>query len=478
MKILFAASEVAPFIKTGGLADVAGSLPAALAAHGHDVRVVLPLYSDIATSWRDQMEYEQHFHFPLSWRSSYCGLFHLQYNGIHYYFVDNEYYFKRHGLYGHFDDGERYAFFSKAVTELPGHLSWTPDIIHCNDWQTALVPIYLLQARLRDPFLAMAKSVFTIHNIEYQGRFDRNILGNVFGLDDSYFREDLLAYHGDVNLVKGAIYAADYITTVSPTYAHELQYSFYAHGLEGVIAENYYKLSGILNGLDVELYNPANDQILASPYTSEDLTGKSLCKMALQKECGLEVAPEVPIIACISRLVAHKGFELVASSFPRIMEQNVQFVVLGTGDWGFESFFRAAASRYPGRVSANLVYSAGLSSKIYAGADLFLMPSIAEPCGLSQMIAMRYGTVPIVRLTGGLKDSVPSYNPETEEGLGFTFGNITAGDMLSAVDRALDFYESEPSKWKSLMRKGMEADFSWNKSALEYEAIYQSLMKP
>ena len=475
MKILFAASEVAPFVKTGGLADVAGSLPAALATHGHDVRVILPLYSDIGEEWREQMTFVDHFHFPLSWRNSYCGLFQLKRGDVTYYFVDNEYYFKRHSLYGHFDDGERFAYFSRAVIEAPDHLDWAPDIIHCNDWQTGLVPIYLLEARRRFPCLAETKSVFTIHNIEYQGRYDKSILGDVFGLDSSYFREDMLAYYGDVNLIKGAIYAADYVTTVSPTYAKELQYSFYAHGLEGVIADNYHKISGILNGLDVQHNNPATDPILAVPYSPEDLTGKAFCKATLQQECGLEPCPDVPIIACISRLVTHKGYDLITSAFPRIMEQNVQFVILGTGDWGIEAFFRSAAQRYPGRVSANLLYSAELSSKIYAGADMLLMPSISEPCGLAQMIAMRYGTVPIVRLTGGLKDSVPSYNPDTGDGLGFTFGNITVGDMLSAVQRALNLYETEPIKWRQLMKKGMEVDLSWDKSALAYEEIYHKL---
>ena len=475
MKILFAASEVAPFVKTGGLADVAGSLPAALATHGHDVRVILPLYSDISEEWREQMTFLCHFHFPLSWRNSYCGLFQIKRDHVVYYFVDNEYYFKRHSPYGHFDDGERFAYFSRAVVEVPNQLNWAPDIIHCNDWQTGLVPIYLLEARHHFACLADTKSVFTIHNIEYQGRYDKTILGDVFGLNSSYFREDMLAYYDDVNLIKGAIYAADYVTTVSPTYARELQYSFYAHGLEGVISDNYHKISGILNGLDVQHNNPAFDPMLAVPYSSKDLTGKSFCKTTLQQDCGLEPCPDVPIIACVSRLVSHKGYDLITAAFPRIMEHNVQFVLLGTGDWGIEAFFRNAAQRYPGRVSANLLYSAELSSKVYAGADMLLMPSISEPCGLSQMIAMRYGTVPIVRLTGGLKDSVPSYNPVTGDGLGFTFGNITVGDMLSAIDRALALYETDPIKWKQLMRKGMETDLSWNKSALAYEAIYHQL---
>ncbi len=477
MQLFFAASEVAPFIKTGGLADVAGSLPNALAKLGHDVRVILPLYSAIPAKWRRQMTFLKRFHFPLSWRNAYCGLFSLEYQGLTYYFIDNEYYFKREGLYGQFDDGERFAYFSRAVVEVPVQLGWSPDVIHCNDWQTGLVPVYLLEARHREPLLKHTKSVFTIHNIEYQGRFDRNILGDVLGLDEGYFREDMLSYYGDVNLVKGAIYAADYITTVSPTYAKELQYAFYAHGLEGVIADNYHKFTGILNGIDMVHNDPANDPFLPAPYSAADLSGKAACKAALQEKLGLDVNPDVPIIACISRLVAHKGYGLVTAAFPKIMEHHVQFVVLGTGDWGIESFFRMAALEYPGRVSANLMYSAELASQLYAGADLLLMPSIAEPCGLSQMIAMRYGTVPIVRLTGGLKDSVPAYNPTTGTGLGFTFGSITPGDLLGAIDRGLEVYENDRPNWTALMERGMTTDFSWDQSATAYEKVYNQVIR-
>ncbi len=477
MQLFFAASEVAPFIKTGGLADVAGSLPNALAKLGHDVRVILPLYSAIPAKWRRQMTFLKRFHFPLSWRNAYCGLFSLEYQGLTYYFIDNEYYFKREGLYGQFDDGERFAYFSRAVVEVPVQLGWSPDVIHCNDWQTGLVPVYLLEARHREPLLKRTKSVFTIHNIEYQGRFDRNILGDVLGLDEGYFREDMLSYYGDVNLVKGAIYAADYITTVSPTYAKELQYAFYAHGLEGVIADNYHKFTGILNGIDMVHNDPANDPFLPAPYSAADLSGKAACKAALQEKLGLDVNPDVPIIACISRLVAHKGYGLVTAAFPKIMEHHVQFVVLGTGDWGIESFFRMAALEYPGRVSANLMYSAELASQLYAGADLLLMPSIAEPCGLSQMIAMRYGTVPIVRLTGGLKDSVPAYNPTTGTGLGFTFGSITPGDLLGAIDRGLEVYENDRPNWTALMERGMTTDFSWDQSATAYEKVYNQVIR-
>lgn len=477
MQLFFAASEVAPFIKTGGLADVAGSLPNALAKLGHDVRVILPLYSAIPAKWRRQMTFLKRFHFPLSWRNAYCGLFSLEYQGLTYYFIDNEYYFKREGLYGQFDDGERFAYFSRAVVEVPVQLGWSPDVIHCNDWQTGLVPVYLLEARHREPLLKHTKSVFTIHNIEYQGRFDRNILGDVLGLDEGYFREDMLSYYGDVNLVKGAIYAADYITTVSPTYAKELQYAFYAHGLEGVIADNYHKFTGILNGIDMVHNDPANDPFLPAPYSAADLSGKAACKAALQEKLGLDVNPDVPIIACISRLVAHKGYGLVTAAFPKIMEHHVQFVVLGTGDWGIESFFRMAALEYPGRVFANLMYSAELASQLYAGADLLLMPSIAEPCGLSQMIAMRYGTVPIVRLTGGLKDSVPAYNPTTGTGLGFTFGSITPGDLLGAIDRGLEVYENDRPNWTALMERGMTTDFSWDQSATAYEKVYNQVIR-
>ncbi len=475
MKIFFVASEVAPFIKTGGLADVAASLPPALAELGNDVRVILPLYAGIGDQWRSQMTFVKYFYFRLGWRSSYCGLFQLERGGVTYYFVDNETYFKRNGLYGHYDDGERFAYFSRAVIEVPAQIDWSPDVIHANDWETALVPIYLNDFRFMIPQLTKTKSVYTIHNIEYQGRFGRSIMEDVFGLDAGHFNERLLSYYGDVNLMKGAIYASDYVTTVSPTYANELQYSFYAHGLEGVITDNYYKMAGILNGLDMKANDPATDENIVANYSVDDLGGKAKCKAALQEELGLKVDPNVPIIACISRLVGHKGYDLITNVFHRMMEANVQFVVLGTGEWGFEEFFRNAAKQYPGRVSANIKYNASLASHIYSGADIMLMPSVAEPCGLTQMFAMRYGTVPVVRLTGGLRDSVPPYNPETQEGLGFTFGNINADDMLDAVYRAITVFYNDKDSWSGLMKRGMSYDFSWEKSADEYLAIYNKI---
>ena len=475
MKILFASPEVAPFIKTGGLADVAGALPPALAELGHDVRVILPLYEQIGEDWRSQMTFVKYYYVRLAWRSIYCGLFQLERNGVTYYFVDNESYFKRQGIYGHFDDAERFAYFSRAVIETPGQIDFKPDIIHCNDWQTALVPIYLLEERYRQNTLSRTKSVFTIHNIEYQGRYGRDLLEDLFGLDESYFNENMLKFYDDISLVKGAVNAADYVTTVSPNYANELQFSFYAHGLEGVIAANRGKLRGILNGIDMKANDPSTRKDLAARFTSRNHKGKAKCKAALQERLGLKVDPNVPIIACISRLVGHKGFELVCQAFRGIMDMEVQFVLLGTGEWGYEQFFRNAQNEYPGRVSANILYDGALSDAIYAGADLFLMPSIAEPCGLSQMFAMRYGTVPVVRMTGGLLDSVPAYNPEENTGLGFTFGSVDAGDMLGALYRAVGVYYDDKKAWDQLVTRDMEADFSWDRSAQEYVDVYRAI---
>ena len=477
MKILFASSEVAPFIKTGGLADVAGSLPQAFAAAGHDVRVILPLYEGIGPEWREQMTFLQYFNVTLAWRQVYCGIFQLERDGVTYWFVDNEYYFKRWQIYGHFDDCERFAYFSRAIIETPGHLDWAPDIIHCNDWQTALVPVYLLEEKYRIPQLGHAKSVFTIHNIEYQGRYGDQVLQDVIGLDKSYFNEGMLAYHRDVNLMKGAIMASNFVTTVSPTYAQELRTPFYAHGLDGVINQQSFKLEGILNGIDTALYDPATNPNLAANFTAKaPAKGKAACKQALQQAVGLQENPDVPIIACVSRLVGHKGFSLVTDALHEIMGLDVQMVVLGTGDWQYEEAFRHAQGQYPGRFAAQLTYSAPLSNMIYAGADLFLMPSISEPCGLSQMIAMRFGTIPVVRETGGLKDTVTPYNKYEGTGRGFTFANINAGDMAWVLREAVELYHTNKKAWRGLQKEGMTADFSWDNSAKQYLDIYQRIM--
>ena len=473
MKILYATSEAVPFCKTGGLADVAGSLPPALAAEGAEIAVVLPLYRRIKERFGDQLYFECYDYVDLAWRHSYCGLFSLQKDGVTWYFLDNEQYFDRSELYGYMDDGERFAFFSRAVVRMLGHLKFWPEVIHCNDWQTALVPIYLLEEQERVWQLRGSKSVFTIHNIEYQGRYGDQVLEDLLGLNRGYMNEHMLAYHGDVNLMKGAIYAADYVTTVSPTYAEELQYPFYAHGLEGVVADNRWKLQGILNGLDADLYDPSNGAGLAAAFTPDDLGGKAACKAALQRAVGLREDPNVPIIACVSRLVRHKGFELVASAIPEIMNMDVQMVVLGTGEWNFEEAFRHAEAQYPSRFSARIQYSAALSTAIYGGADLFLMPSVSEPCGLSQMIAMRYGTVPVVRETGGLKDTVVPHGVFGDNG--FTFADINAHDMVWVLGEAVDLYYNDKSAWRGLQHNGMTRDFSWNEPAREYEGVYYQI---
>ncbi len=470
MNILYTASEVAPFIKTGGLADVAGSLPQALAKQGHDVRVVLPLYEAISQEWRDKMEFLFHFDVWVSWRNSYCGVFTLQEQGVTYYFIDNEHYFKRGRIYGHFDDCERFAFFCQGVMALPGRLEWAPDVLHANDWQTALCPIYLLERRHHVEQFFYTASVFTIHNIEYQGRYAKSVLSDVLGLSESYFNGNMLEYYDDINLMKGAIMSAHFINTVSPTYADELKIPFYAHGLHDVIASQSHKVRGILNGIDTDLYNPTTDSSLVQCFSSSDLSGKAKCKEALQSALGLRIEPNTPLIACVSRLAEHKGFALVVDGLSQIMNMNAQMVVLGTGNYHYEETFRHAQDQYPGMFSAQLAYSASLSSMIYAGADLFLMPSFAEPCGLSQMISMRYGTLPLVRETGGLRDSVTPFTEE--DGTGFTFANINTHDMLYVIEEAMNLYRNDQDRWKKLQENAMNSDFTWTNSANAYSEIY------
>ena len=385
MNILFATSECAPFIKTGGLADVAGALPKALAGNGHDVRVILPLYEGIGEEWRSQMTYLQCFHITLAWRSPYCGIFELKRDGVTYWFVDNEYYFKRSNIYGHYDDGERFAYFSRAVVESMGWLNWHPDVLHCNDWQTALVPIYLKDDGVREERFRSIRTVLSIHNIEYQGRYGRQTLGDLFGLDHGWADDGTILMDGDVNLLKGAILCADAVNAVSPTYANELKMPYFAHRLDGIMRRCGYKLSGVLNGIDVKRYDPATDSHIAANYTAEDMAGKQADKAELQKLMGLRQEPYVPIVGIVSRLVSHKGLDLVCEVLHDMMELPLQLVILGKGDRKYEEFFQWAANQYPGRMAVRLDYNEELSMAIYAGADLFLMPSRSEPCGLSQM---------------------------------------------------------------------------------------------
>ena len=475
MKVLYAASEAVPFCKTGGLADVAGSLPPALAAQGVETAVILPLYRLVKERFADQLTFLCYDYVDLAWRHAYCGLFSLKKDGVTWYFLDNEQYFGRPELYGCADDGERFGFFSRAVVKMLDHLDFWPDVIHCNDWQTALIPIYLKDDGVREDRYRSVRTVLTIHNIEYQGRYDPYCLGGLFGLDRGWVDDGTLLLDGDLNLLKGAILTADAVNAVSPTYAQELKNPYFAHRMEGILTQCGYKLSGVLNGIDMKLYDPAADPRIAANYTAEDVSGKAADKAALQKALGLRPEPETPIIAMVSRLVTHKGLDLIREVMGDIMELPVQFVLLGSGDAAYEDFFRHAAERWPERMAIRLGYDEALSMAIYAGADLFLMPSRSEPCGLSQMIAMRYGTVPIVRETGGLKDTVQPYEAWRDAGTGFTFANYSSADMLHVIREAVYLYKDYPDAFARLRRRAMERDFSWNRSAGDYLKIYAAV---
>ena len=475
MKVLYTASEAVPFCKTGGLADVAGSLPPALAAQGVETAVILPLYRRVKERFADQLTFLCYDYVDLAWRHAYCGLFSLKKDGVTWYFLDNEQYFGRPELYGCADDGERFGFFSRAVVKMLDHLDFWPDVIHCNDWQTALIPIYLKDDGVREERYRSVRTVLTIHNIEYQGRYDPYCLGDLFGLDRGWVDDGTLLLDGDLNLLKGAILTADAVNAVSPTYAQELKNPYFAHRMEGILTQCGYKLSGVLNGIDMKLYDPAADPRIAANYTAEDVSGKAADKAALQKALGLRPEPETPIIAMVSRLVTHKGLDLIREVMGDIMELPVQFVLLGSGDAAYEDFFRHAAERWPERMAIRLGYDEALSMAIYAGADLFLMPSRSEPCGLSQMIAMRYGTVPIVRETGGLKDTVQPYEAWRDAGTGFTFANYSSADMLHVLREAAYLYKDYPDAFARLRRRAMERDFSWNRSAGDYLKIYAAV---
>ena len=476
MRILYVTGEAFPFCKTGGLADVAGSLPPALAKNGDQVAVILPLYGQIGQLWRQQMTFRRYIYVDLGWRHQYCGLFSLESRGVTWYFVDNEHYFARPRLYGEFDDGERFAFFSKAVIDLLPSLDWMPDVLHCNDWQTALVPIYLKDVATRWPEVRRIRTVFTIHNIEYQGRFGSDTVDQLFGLDRGWYDDGTLQMDGDVNLMKGAMLMADAVTTVSPTYAAQLHDPAYAEGMASVVDMVGWKMHGVVNGIDTDSYDPAADLALPHHYDAEHMAGKAACKAALQEDLGLACEPDTPLIAMVTRLVGHKGLDLVQEAMDGIMATGCQFVVLGTGEWRYEDFFRQKAWQYGGRLSAQLAYSEALSRRIYAAADLFLMPSRSEPCGLSQMIAMHYGAVPIVRCTGGLADTVKSCQVGQEDGTGYLFESYDAGAMLDVVGQATGLYRGDRNGFNTVCRRGMTADFTWDRSAMAYRQIYANLL--
>jgi starch synthase len=470
MKILFAASEAVPFAASGGLADVVGSLPKAIKGLGHECCVVIPLYKSISPEFREKMTFLKNITVDVSWRKQYCGIFESEWDGITYYFIDNEYYFARDGMYGFYDDCERFVFFDRAVLEMIKFIDFKPDIIHCNDWQTALIPVYYNVYYKYQHGYDKIRNVFTIHNIEYQGKYGREILNEVMGIP--MYNANVLEYDGYINMMKGAIESADKITTVSPSYAWEILDPWYAHGLDRILVTKQYKLRGILNGIDTDLYSPEKDTAISGHYSSADPSGKAVCKNALINDHSLEPDSE-PIIGIVTRFVNHKGIDLIRCVFEEIVRMGIKFVVLGNGEKIYEDFFREMASRYPGRVSVTLGFLPELSRRIYAGSDMFLMPSQSEPCGLAQMIAMRYGSIPIVRETGGLRDTVRDNGGEN--GNGFTFKTYNANDMLDAVRRAKRDYDDAPV-WNNLVKRAMNCDYSWNASANLYIDTYNELI--
>lgn len=476
LKVLFAASECVPFIKTGGLADVVGALPPFLKAQGIDVRVILPLYGEIAQEYKDQMKTVATFEAELGWRKQYCGIETLDYQGITYYFVDNRYYFDRPYVYGFGgDEHERFAFFCRAVLDALPRIGFQPDILHCHDWQSGMIPaLHKIQYQYL-PFYSNMKSMMTIHNLQYQGVFGRKAVQDCLGLGDGLFTSDKLEFYGAANFLKSGLVYCDWITTVSPAYAKEITTAYYGERLDGLLRARNHQLSGVINGIDMVDYDPAHDDRIAAHYSAARPAGKAKCKLALQRELGLHEDLAVPVIGMVTRLSGQKGLDLVDCVLPQIMETGCQLVVLGKGDRRYTKLFSWAQSNWPGRVAARFEMNMPLSHRIYAGADMFLMPSLFEPCGLSQLIALRYGTLPIVRETGGLRDTVLSYNDYTGEGNGFSFFNYNAHDMLSVIRRAVTYYCEKPDIWKKMMQRGMTGDYSWNKSAGEYVSLYKKL---
>lgn len=475
MQIVFASAECAPFVKTGGLGDVAGSLPAALVRAGAEVIVMVPKYATIKDEYKAQMEHFADFYVSLGWRNEYCGLEKLEHDGVTYMFIDNERYFARDYPYGFFDDGERFAFFSKAITESLQHLpeGFECDILHCNDWQTALAPVFLREFYQGLPLYERVKTVFSIHNVAFQGQFSDTVMEDILGVAHipaaaSQLRCDACS----INYMLGALRYADAITTVSPTYANEIQTPEFGEGLDGVLRERSYALQGILNGIDVAGFDPATDKRIAANYTVEDRSGKAVCKAKLQEELGLEVRDDRPLMVMVTRLTRQKGLDLVMYALDRILAGGVQVAVLGTGDRDYEDGLRYFQDKYPGTMAARIEFDPALSQRMYAAADMFLMPSKFEPCGLSQIIAMRYGTLPIVRETGGLKDTVIPYNEFTGEGTGFSFSNFNGDEMGDAVFRAARLFWDNRDAWNQLVTQAMSQDFSWTRSADKYLDLY------
>ncbi|MGP6139991.1 glycogen synthase GlgA [Jeotgalibaca sp. A127] len=477
MKILFAAAEAAPFIKTGGLGDVAGALPKELVKQGVDIRVVLPFYSQISEEYKDMAEDLVYFYMSVGKKWVYCGIKTLELEGVTYYFVDNQDYFNRPGLYGEWDDGERFGFFSMAIIEMMEKIGFIPDIIHVNDWQTAMVPVLLVDKYHWVEALKGIRKVITIHNILFQGVYPQDVLSEVFGTGYNIFHEAGVAYYDNVNYLKGGINFSDVVTTVSPSYAQEIQTPDFGEGLDGTLRYNSWKIRGIINGIDYDINNPETDKRIPHHYDITDLGGKVANKKALQERLGLPVDEKIPLIGAVSRLTGQKGFQLVEEKVQELMHtREVQIVILGTGEAQFENSFRYFTQAYPDKFKAVIDFDVALAQQIYSGADIFLMPSAFEPCGLSQMISMRYGTIPIVHEVGGLKDTVIPYNQITGEGTGFSFWGFNGYNLLGTIYRALDVYEEEPEQWGKIIHQAMSSDFSWTHPAQDYLSLYQSLV--
>ena len=477
-KILFVTSEAVPFIKTGGLADVAGTLPKYFDREKYDVRVILPKYACMKGEWKDKLQYRTHFEMQLAWRNMYVGILETEIDGIPFYFIDNEYYFSGGWPYEDIRwDIEKFAFFSRAVLSALPSIDFRPDIIHCHDWQAALVPVYLNDAFQSNPFYQNIKTVMTIHNLRFQGIYDKNIIQDIIGISDSYFTPDKLEAYGDVNLLKGGIVYADRVTTVSDTYAEEIKTEFYGEKLNQLLQARSNVLSGIVNGIDYNIFNPETDIHLPYKFNTQNVTTeKAKNKVELQRQLGLREDPNVMMIGIVSRLTDQKGFDLIECVLDEICQDEVQIVVLGTGEERYENMFRYYAWKYAGKVSANIYYSDELSHKIYGSCDAFLMPSLFEPCGLSQIMSLRYGTIPIVRETGGLKDTVIPFNEFENSGTGFSFRNYNAHEMMATVRYAERIFYDQKDQWNNLVKRAMEADFSWNASAEKYEILYDHLL--
>lgn len=476
MKVLFATSEAHPFIKTGGLGDVMGALPQSLTELGVEARVVIPKYKNIKDELKQNLQFIKWFTVPVGWRNQYCGVFQYKYKDVVYYFIDNEYYFNRDGLYGYYDDGERFAFFNRAVLEFIKEIDWKPDIINCNDWQTGMVPVLLNLEYKNNEFYSNMKTVFSIHNLLFKGSFVPNVLPELFGYDYMPLTNGSVELNGSVSFLKGGINYSDQITTVSNTYAEEIKTQQYGEGLDGLLRCKSDFLKGIVNGIDYEEFDPEKDNLIFKNFTWDSISDKVENKLSLQKELGLPQRAETPMIGLISRLTHQKGCDLIVSIIDRLLQKDIQFVVLGTGDYWYEETFKNLQYRYPDKVSANIKFDNSLAHKIYAATDMFLMPSLFEPCGLGQLIALRYGSIPIVRETGGLKDTISPYNKYTGIGNGFGFKNFNSNELMQIIEYALTIYDDKDA-WNNIIRQAMDSDNSWEKSAMQYKLLYEDVVK-